>query len=424
MNSSVARFCAAIALSLLSFAGVARAATYINLTLNLQRVDFYEQHYVTEHFLYEYEIRCYNSGYYYYFPQTWTETSSYSAYGGGVFLLPGQSVNYEPISYTVDPFWFWIGGGSNAYEDCFEYEDYWITLEEDVTVRALTIVNIGAPDGADKKAVMSRFSGKGNAGTGDSIMIGGFVLSGSGSDNVLLRGVGPGLGVGGAMANPVAEALKLQQGNWVSVGSNDNWGFAPNAASSLAASVGAPSLTNGSLDAAMVASLNGGIYSMFVSGAGGGAGLAQADIYDGVTSSSTLQLLNGSARCRVTSQNAVEAVFQLKTAGSGNSFRRVLIRGIGPRLSDLGLGGTVPDPLLILQDATTGEEIWRNDDWSGAPNAGDIAGAAASAGAFSLNSGSKDSAMLLHLPNKSYKAILATNTGATGIGLLEVYLVD
>jgi hypothetical protein len=106
----------------------------------------------------------------------------------------------------------------------------------------------------------------------------------------------------------------------------------------------------------------------------------------------------------------------------GTSAVTVLIRASGPALAAFGLTGTLPDPVLTLQNPTTGAVLASNAAWGGDPA---IAATAASVGAFSWGSaGSHDSALLITLPPGSYTAAVAGQSNDTGIGLVEVYEVQ
>lgn len=107
----------------------------------------------------------------------------------------------------------------------------------------------------------------------------GFVVGGSGPKNVLVRAIGPTLGsafdVSGAVIDPQVTLLSGQ----IIVASNDNWGGGA-ILSSAFSSVGAFALSPTSRDAAVVASLNPGNYTVQVSGVGGVTGMVLVEIYE------------------------------------------------------------------------------------------------------------------------------------------------
>jgi hypothetical protein len=109
----------------------------------------------------------------------------------------------------------------------------------------------------------------------------GFVVDGFGTKNVLVRAIGPTLAtafnLNGAAADP---QLTLFQGT-TPIGSNDNWG-STNAAALTAAfdQVAAFALPAGSRDAALVATLGPGNYSVQVGGVGGTTGTALVEVYE------------------------------------------------------------------------------------------------------------------------------------------------
>lgn len=111
----------------------------------------------------------------------------------------------------------------------------------------------------------------------------GIVINGTAPQRVLIRGIGPTLGllgVPGTLANPT---LTLFQGGAV-VKTNDDWFRDPDAAliAAAAAKAGAFTLGSNSLDAAMLLYLAPGGYTAQVSASGGtnGTGLALIEVYD------------------------------------------------------------------------------------------------------------------------------------------------
>jgi hypothetical protein len=107
----------------------------------------------------------------------------------------------------------------------------------------------------------------------------GFVVGGTGTKNVLVRAIGPTLGsafgVPGAVSDP---QLTLFSGQ-TAIAANDNWGGDATLASAFA-SAGAFVLPATSRDAAVLASLEPGNYTVQVSGVSGATGIILVEIYD------------------------------------------------------------------------------------------------------------------------------------------------
>jgi uncharacterized protein (DUF1800 family) len=97
----------------------------------------------------------------------------------------------------------------------------------------------------------------------------------------------------------------------------------------------------------------------------------------------------------------------------------VLIRAVGPGLLQFGVGGVLGAPVLALYDSG-GNLIQSNQGWA-TGNA--TAATMATVGAFPLNTGSADSALVATLPSGSYTAQVSGADATTGVVLLEVYEV-
>ena len=107
---------------------------------------------------------------------------------------------------------------------------------------------------------------------------------------------------------------------------------------------------------------------------------------------------------------------------TGPKPKQVLIRGVGPALSNFGVAGTLADPALVVFTAA-GQELLANDDWGTAANVAELRAATSAAGAFALADGSKDAAVLAMLDPGSYSVQVSGAGGLTGISLVEVYEV-
>ncbi len=131
-------------------------------------------------------------------------------------------------------------------------------------------------------ARLADISTRAMVGTGANIIIPGFYISGSGSEQLLVRADGPSLtqfGVSGVLAQPT---LGLYNAAGALVASNTGWGSAADPAqiASDAASAGAFAFASGSADSALVVTLPAGAYTMQVSGVASTTGVALAEIYE------------------------------------------------------------------------------------------------------------------------------------------------
>lgn len=257
-------------------------------------------------------------------------------------------------------------------------------------------------------------------------LITGFVIGGTQTKRVLLRAIGPslaGFGVTGAVANP---RLQVFDSAGRLVLENDDWSGIET--STAFTQVGAFALQAGSRDAAVVALLAPGPYTMQIT-AGTETGVVLAEVYDASSApgSEIQRLVNISSRGNV---DVGDGVLIGGFVISGVTPKRVLIRGIGPGLATFGVGGTLADPNLTVYSGTT--MVARNNDWSSpttidplqpVATAGEVSTAALSVGAFALSGGSKDAAVLVTLAPGSYTAQVNGVGTASGVALVEIYEV-
>ena len=107
--------------------------------------------------------------------------------------------------------------------------------------------------------------------TGDAALIGGLIVVGQSSADVIVRAIGPSLPVSGAMANPT---LELRDASGTLVGSNDDWRSTQQAA--IIATGVAPTRD---AESAIVTSLSPGSYTAIVRGANSSTGVAVVEVY-------------------------------------------------------------------------------------------------------------------------------------------------
>ncbi len=248
----------------------------------------------------------------------------------------------------------------------------------------------------------------------------GFVIEGTGNRDVLIRAIGPGLtqfGVSGVLEDPTITLNRIVDGVATVVATNDNW------SASLAPtfqSAGAFPLTIGSNDAALEASLQPGSYTVTVGGKAGSSGQVIVEIYESKGGSTPdgkalpSRFLNLSTNTTLSVSEQVVPGFVIE----GPRSRNVLIRAIGPGLTQFGVGAVLADPTMTLNRIAGGvaSVIATNDDW-----AASLATTFTAAGAFPLSVGSKDAAIQVHLLPGSYTITVGGKAGNSGQVLVELY---
>ncbi len=250
------------------------------------------------------------------------------------------------------------------------------------------------------------------AGTGADTLIVGFSLSGSGTKQMLVRGIGPALtpfGVAGVVADP---RLQLFNSTGISIATNDDWGGAPTIATAFTA-VGAFALPPASRDAAILTALPPGSYSAHLVPTGG-PGIALVETYDADGTAPTAQISNVSARSLA---GTGAAVLTVGFAIAGDVRKTLLIRAVGPTLAAFGVDGTLANPELRLFSAR-GSELGLNDDW---PTGAGWSPAFTAVGAFPLAPGTRDAVLLVSLAPGTYTAQARGVGGTSGVALIEVY---
>ncbi len=128
---------------------------------------------------------------------------------------------------------------------------------------------------------LSNLSARAEVQTGDGILIGGLVIEGGLKKKMLLRASGPALAAFGLQNILAKPKLTLFSGGNV-LSTATNWSAAGNAADlrTAAKAAGAFAFPEGSADAALLVELNPGAYTLQISGADGGTGVALIEVYE------------------------------------------------------------------------------------------------------------------------------------------------
>ncbi len=282
---------------------------------------------------------------------------------------------------------------------------HWLTI-----LSAISTLSMAAPQ-PDR---LLNLSSRAWVGDGANVLIAGFVISDGPAKPVLVRAVGPtlsGFGVGDAVINPT---LEIVDANNNVVASNQTW------SSELAPTfdeVGAFGLLANSSDAALTATLAPGTYTAVVRTAPNTAyGTALVEVYD---VSGPARLTNLSTRARVESNQTLVISGFVVAPGAGN--RRLLLRAVGPTLQNFGVPNALSDPVMALVRQSDQVQIATNDNWGSTGDSSALSDTFSAAGAFALNEGSADAALVANLAPGAYTLMVSGAGGAAGPALIEVY---
>lgn len=261
-----------------------------------------------------------------------------------------------------------------------------------------------------------------SVGTGANGVMAGFVIAPGSNRTVLVRGIGPALAsapfnVRGALADPVLTLFGPNSSTRVA-SSNDNWGAGDTMAFAAA---GAFPLPAGSRDAALVAELSPGSYTVQLGTSGQTGGVALLEVYDASPASdaSTSRLVNAAVRAQV-GASANDLIPGLVISGGPKT---VLLRAVGPGIAEepFSVSGTLAEPVLSLYIGS--QAVATNAAWNSATNAAAIRENTRSVGAFPLAEGSHDSVILATLPAGAYTLRVSGADNSSGVVLVEVYEV-
>jgi hypothetical protein len=128
-------------------------------------------------------------------------------------------------------------------------------------------------------ARMAALSVRGPVGTGAEVLIVGFVVSGSGAKQIVVRGLGPALATQGVTGYLVDPELKLFNSAGIQIDSSNDWGGNPSLSSAFF-SVGLGTLPSNSKDAAFVTTLVPGTYTIQLSGVNSTTGVGLIELYE------------------------------------------------------------------------------------------------------------------------------------------------
>ena len=258
------------------------------------------------------------------------------------------------------------------------------------------------PTAADN---LINISTRGVVGTEENVLVGGFIVQGAQETSLVLRALGPSLagsGIAGPLDDPVIE---VRDASGTLVRRNDDWENDASAATVRANGL-APSDAR---EAALAANLGAGTFTAIVHGFNGSTGVGLVELYD--LRATDARLANISTRALVqTGDRVMIAGFII----GGDKPKQVILRGIGPSLSNSGVAGPLPDPVLELHNGS-GSVVAQNDDWRDGADAATIQ----SKGLAPAHD--REAAVLATLAPGTYTAVLRGFENGTGVALAEAY---
>lgn len=259
--------------------------------------------------------------------------------------------------------------------------------------------------------VLRNLSTRALIGTGQNVLIAGFIVEGSQPATFIVRGLGYSLRAVG-ITQPLRDpTIKIYNENNAVVASNDDWFTAANAQTIASYRLDPPN----SIESAVYVTLSPGSYTAVMQGFSNSTqtastGIGIIELYDLHLNPSRAG--NISSRAQVlTGQNVLIAGFIV----GGTQSKQVVVRAIGPSLAPLGIANPLADPTLELRNAN-GALVQSNNNWQQQnPNAQTISNRGLAPDQ------PRESALLAALSPGSYTAIVRGVANDTGTALVEVY---
>ena len=290
-------------------------------------------------------------------------------------------------------------------------------------------LNTGGRYCAQSLSILGNISTRAFVQTGDNVMIGGFIVQGTGPKTVIIRAIGPELipppyNIPNALADPT---LELHNGTGALIASNDNWQstiiggiITADQVTAIQTSGHAPTQPS---ESAIIGTLQPGNYTAIARGVNNTTGVALVEVYD-------LGTATGSVLGNISTRGFVQTGNDVMIGGfivQGTEPKTVIIRAIGPELipPPYNIPNALADPTLELHNGT-GALIASNDNWQTTVIGGIITSSQVSA---IQNSGHvptqpSESAIVATLQPGNYTAIVSGVNNTVGVALVEVDDLD
>jgi hypothetical protein len=247
--------------------------------------------------------------------------------------------------------------------------------------------------------------------TGDNVLIGGFIISGTDPKKVMVRGIGPslaGFGIADALADPTLEVHDSAR----TLATNDDWKLRPDNSSQQAEIESSLLAPTNEKESAIITTLpaNNAGYTAVLRGKDNSTGIGVVEAYD-------LDIGANSRLANISTRGLVESGDNVLIGGiiPSKGLTKVVVRAIGPSLAGFGITNPLMDPTLELFDES-GTQVAFNDDWQTSQKS-------LIEETTLVPGDSRESAIFACLRAGNYTAVVRGKNGATGIAVVEAYNV-
>lgn len=285
------------------------------------------------------------------------------------------------------------------------------TMQPDDIEGVQSLYNTGpAYQSGNDAPVMLNISTRAVVGTGDDIVIGGFIIQGSQPATLVLRVTGGSLralGIQDILEDPV---LTVKDANNNIVATNDDWFNDSNASTIASYHLDPPN----SIESAVIVTLNPGSYTFLPEPYSSTSqtprtGIGLVEVYDLHRTSSRLGNLSTRGQVQTGDNILIGGVIV-----GGSQPKQIAVRALGPTLTGRGVANALSDPTLDVRDAS-GNLIASNDNWQQGPDAATLQ----SKGLAPANA--SESAVIVTVAPGSYTAQVRGVNGTTGVALVELF---
>jgi hypothetical protein len=246
---------------------------------------------------------------------------------------------------------------------------------------------------------------RGFVGTGDNVLIGGLVISGTENKTVIIRAKGPALVTAGLLNTLSDPQMTLLSGATV-IDSNDDYQDHANVAQ-----IPTDLIPTDSRESVIVTTLAPGAYTAIVNGVNDEEGIGIVEVFE-LEDTGETRVINIATRGFIgTGDNVL--IGGLIITGTGT--KKLVIRAKGPSLSAQGVSGTIANPQMFLFLGP--DVIDNNDDWQSHARAAEVPDNLQPDDAL-------ESVIFTELSPGAYTVIVQGVDGGTGIGIVEVFEIQ